>query len=428
MNDSTTSSELSAYQSREAYVKEHLNRNIAVQLTHGMFGQTGFRIFNAPTFLPVFLYSLSGSEFVVGLARSLQAFGQVITPMAGAAMIGHRRKTLRITLFYGALMRLQILLVALSGLLLGGHDAGIYAVVFFMCLMGLFQGMQGVMMNTLRARVIPVNRRGFVTGWRNFLAGGTTAGVSYFAGGYFIDNNLLGNGYATLFLLAFIITSVGLIALGFSKEPEADTVRQRQTLTGTIRALPELLRADPLFARFVLASALGTFGRMAMPFYILFATTIIPVSGTTLGALTTVWLLTGTASNLIWGSIADKNGYRIVMILTLMLWLVAHIQLIFAEGFLGILAFFVIVGTAVGGFNQARQNMVLEFGVASDIPMMVAVSNTAVNFIASVGPIIGGLIAFLLDYTTIFVICAITQLCALIIIVGWVPEPRYKPQ
>ena len=391
-----------------------------------MFGQTGFRIFNAPTFLPIFLYSLSGSEFMVGLARSLQAFGQVLTPMAGASLIGHRRKMLGVTLIFGALMRIQILLVALSGLILGGREAGIYAVVFFMALMGLFQGMQGVMMNTLRAKVIPVQRRGFVTGWRNFLAGGTTAAVSYFAGGYFIDNNVLGNGYAALFLLAFFITSIGLIALAFSKEPEADTVRAHQNYLDSIKGLPSLMHGNPVFAKFIVAAALGSIGRMAMPFYILYATTKMPISGALLGALTTIWLLTGTATNLIWGSVADRHGYRIVMIMTLSLWVIAHIELIIADGILGILAFFVIVGTAVGGFNQARQNMVLEFGESSDIPRRVAVANTAVNFIASVGPLLGGLIVMLLNYTTIFVICIVMQLAALIIILIWIPEPRYQ--
>ena len=73
------------------FVQQHLRRNIVVQLAHGMFGQTGFRLFNAPTFLPVYLYTISGSEFLVGLARSLQAGGQVLTPVLGASLIGHRR-------------------------------------------------------------------------------------------------------------------------------------------------------------------------------------------------------------------------------------------------------------------------------------------------------------------------------------------------
>lgn len=408
----------------EEYVQRHLRRNVGVQLAHGLLGQTGFRLFNAPTFLPVYLYAISGSEFFVGLARSLQAAGQVLTPVFGASLIGHRPRMLKVSLVAGGLMRVQILFIALSGLLLGGTHAGALAIVFFMTLMGFFQGMQGVMMNSLRARVIPVHRRGFVSGWRNFLAGGTTASLSYFAGGYFIDNNLLGNGYAALFLLAFCITTLGLVAVAFTREPEVTSLRKRENVVQSFRALPGLLRDNPPFARFFLVGALGSFGRMAMPFYILYAGTQMPISGALLGALTTMWMLTGTATNLIWGGVADRNGYRIVMILTLALWAGAHIELLLADDIIGILLFFVMIGTAVGGFNQARQNMVLELGSDEDIPLRVAVSNMAVNAIGTIGPILGGLIATFVGQPAIFIVCIVMQVTALVIIVGWIPEPR----
>ncbi len=409
----------------ENFVQRHLRRNILVQLAHGMFGQTGFRLFNAPTFLPVYLYAISGSEFFVGLARSLQAGGQVLTPVLGASLIGHRPRMLRVTLVAGALMRLQILLVALCGIFLGATGAGMWAIVFFMTLMGVFQGMQGVMINSLRAKVIPVERRGFVSGWRNFLAGATTASLSYFAGGYFIDNNVLGDGYAALFLLAFVITSIGLVALAFTAEPESATLRQRENVFQSFRALPGLLARNPPFARYFLVSALGSMGRMAMPFYILYAGTRLEISGVMLGVLTTIWMLTGTATNVIWGALADRNGYRIVMIATLAMWSLAHLELIFAEDIGSIMIFFVLVGTAAGGFNQARQNMVLELGEASDIPLRVAMSNMAVNAIGTAGPLLGGAIAAAAGYTTIFVICMVAQVVALAVLAIFIPEPRH---
>lgn len=416
MNDAT--------RQHDEVVSRHLRRNIVVQLAHGMFGQTGFRLFNAPTFLPVYLFAISGSEFFVGLARSLQALGQVITPVLGASLIGHRTRMLKITLIAGAAMRLQILLVALSGLFLGATDMGLIAIVFFMTLMGFFQGMQGVMINSLRAKVIPVNRRGFVTGWRNFLAGATTASLSYFAGGYFIDNEVLGDGYAALFLLAFFITTIGLGALALTKEPEAVTVRKRENMLQSFQALPGLLRENPAFARFFAVSALGSSGRMAMPFYILYAGTQMEITGVMLGVLTTIWMLTGTATNVIWGAIADRHGYRIVLVMTLGMWAFAHVELLTADDIASIMIFFVLIGTAAGGFNQARQNLVLELGSAPDIPLRVAVSNMAVNSIGTVGPLLGGAIAAVSGYSTIFVICIATQLAALVILLIMVPEPR----
>jgi MFS family permease len=411
-------------QQQKAYVDQHLNRNIAAQLAHGMLGQTGFRLFSAPTFLPVYLYALSGSEFIVGLARSLESLGQTLTPMLGASLIGHRKKMLGITLFISVMMRLQILFIALTGLFLGASGNAIWLIIFFMVLMGIFQGVSVVMMNSLRARVIPVRRRGMVAGWRNFLSGGTTAILAYFAGGYFIDHNVLGDGYAALFLLAFVIASLGIGTLAFTKEPPGIALRKRENVIQSFKALPGLLRGNPAFARFFVVGTLGSIGRMAMPFYILYASTQMEISGAMLGVLTTIWMLAGTATNIVWGSIADRSGYRLVLIVTLSLWTFSHFQLLFVDGILGVMLFFALFGTSSSGFMQARQNMVLELGSEQDIPLRIAVSNMANNMVAGVGPMLGGLIALTLGYEIIFIVCIFVQLVALYILVEYIPEPR----
>jgi len=408
------------------FTTKHLNRNIVVQLLHGMFGQTGFRLTNAPTFLPIFLFAVSGSEFAVGLARSLQAAGQVLTPVAGATLISHRPKILGITLVAGALMRVQILGIALAGFLLGTHPAAIWVIIAMLTLMGLFQGLQGVMLNTLRAKVIPIERRGMVSGWRNMLAGATTAGVSYFAGDYFIETNLGGNGYASLFLLAFVITMIGLVALAFSAEPRATDTRPRQTMRQGFANAPAYLRGNTPYLNFFIATTLGSVGRMALPFYVLYASTQMTMTGALLGVLTTLWMLTGTATNLVWGSMADRHGYRVVLLATLALWFLSHAYLLQADGPASFMIFFVLIGTASGGYNQARQNMALELGTEQDIPIRVAITNTAVNAMGMVGPAVGGLIAWLTGYVAVFWTCLVLQFVALVMLYALVPEPRRR--
>ena len=390
-----------------------------------MFGQTGMRLVSAPTFMPAYLFALSGSEFVVGLTRAMQAAGTVVSPIIGASTVGHRRKVLSATLATAAMMRLQILGLALAGFFLG-QRALLPAIIVFLTLMGFFQGMAQVTMNTLRARVIPVHRRGFVSGARNFLAGLTSAGVSYLAGAYVLENDLLGNGYGTVFLIAFGIASCGLGALAMTRETETTALRPRESTRQALQAIPGLLRDNPEFAKFFIARALGSFGRMALPFYILYAGTRMELTGTVLGILTTLWMITSSTSNLLWGLLADRRGYRIVMIATLTIWMLSHVQLLFVESLPGIIAFFVVMGIPSGGFNQSGQNMVLEFGSSEDIPIRLAASGSSVNFVGAIGPLLGGLIVWTLSYPALFIITIGLQLAGLVILVRWVPEPRRK--
>ena len=409
--------------SYQCEVKRHLKRNAVVQILNGMFGQTGVRLLQAPTFVPAYLFELSGSDFVVGLARSLEATGNILSPLIGASLIGHRPRILGTTLILGVLMRLQILGMAMAGFLLSSIHA-LYAVIAMLALMGFFQGMAQVSLNSLRAKVIPVNRRGVIAGARSLLAGLTSAMVSYFAGAYLIEIEFLGNGYASMFLLAFVIGITGMAVIAFTYEPHAIRVRDRASTQDVLRLVPGLLRDDPAFAKFFCARALAAFGRMAMPFYILFAGTQMELSGSNLGLLTLIWMITPSFVNIFWGVLADRKGHRIVMVSTLLLWIMSHLQLLFVTNLNGMMMFFALMGFSRGGFVQSGQNLILEFGSTENVPLRLAAIGTAVSLIGAIGPVLGGAILVFSDYYSLFIVCMLLQGMALAILIFTVPEPR----
>ncbi|MEX0603531.1 MAG: MFS transporter [Marinobacter sp.] len=404
-------------------VNRYLKRNATVQILNGMFGQTGVRLVQAPTFIPAYLFELSGSDFVVGLARSLEASGRVFSPFFGASLIGHRERILSTTLILGVVMRLQILGMAMAGFLLSSVQA-LYAVIAFLALMGFFQGMSQVTLNSLRAKVIPVKRRGVIAGARSFLAGLTSALVSYFAGAYLVENNFLGNGYASVFLLAFAIGVAGMAIIAFTREPHSVKVRDRASTREVVRSIPGLLRDDPAFAKFFIARALAAFGRMAMPFYILFAATRMDISGSELGLLTLVWMITPSITNMVWGILADSKGHRIVMVSTLALWILSHLLLLFVTELVGMALFFALMGLSRGGFVQSGQNLILEFGRVENVPLRLAASSAAVSLIAAIGPVLGGVILAFSSYQSLFITCMVLQGLALSMLIFTVPEPR----
>ena len=90
------------------------------------------------------------------------------------------------------------------------------------------------------------------------------------------------------------------------------------------------------------------------------------------------------------------------------------------------IAFFVTMGMATGGFAQSSQNMVLEFGRHEDIPLRLAASGTAVNLVNMVGPLLGGAIVVFASYEALFATCIVLQVFALAIIALRVPEPRRR--
>ncbi len=411
----------------EIQVQRNLTRNYLAHLTHGMFGQTGFRLLNAPTFLPAYIMLLSGgSDLVVGLAVAVQAFGTMLTPLIGANLIEHRKQVLPIGFQTGWAMRGLVLAIALAGLVLPTHYA-LLAIMVLLAAFGLFQGMQGVIFNFLMAKVIPPSKRGRLTGMRNFLAGITSAFVAWMSGEYLLGDTPTAAGYSYTFILAFILMSIGLTALLRVREPEPPTVRPKETLRARLTQVPALLRSDPAFIRYVAARALATMGRLAMPFYILHAGQSMALSGATLGILTFAFTLSGTFSNLLWGPLGDRYGFRVSLLASITVWVAATVLLLTQSGNLPVAVLvFIGIGAGVQGFQNASQNMTLEFGARDDLPVRIAVANTASEFAGTIGPLLGGLIATTAGYPSVFILSIIFLVLGGGVVSRYVPEPRHS--
>ncbi|HET7410788.1 MAG TPA: MFS transporter, partial [Paracoccaceae bacterium] len=271
------------------FVDENLCRNYIAHFTHGLLGMTGFRLVYAPTFVPAYLGLLTGSPLLVGLGQSLQQAGAVLSPVLGAQQVEHRRRILPISLLLGGLMRLQLLGLALAGWFLGG-TALVAATLFFLFLLGFFMGSQRVAFQVLLAKVIPIRRRGRLQAWRNLFGGGLAAALSFWAGKTLIEENWLGNGYATTFGFSFVLTSIGLLIIArFMREPEPPTVRRRMPLRERFREFPALL-SDADYRNFLIAQLLAMSGRISIPFCILYAGEALGLSGETVGLLSLAFL------------------------------------------------------------------------------------------------------------------------------------------
>jgi MFS family permease len=407
-------------------VRRNLTRNFFAHLCHGMLGQTGFRLLNAPTFLPAYILLLSnGSDIAVGTALALQSLGMMLTPFIGATLIEHRPKVLPVGLAIGTAMRLTVLGIALSGLLLE-PQAALMAIFIWLTLFGLFQGMQGVLFNFLMAKVIPVSKRGRLTGLRNFLAGITSAVVAFAGGEYFLGASPDIAGYSYTFVLAFVLTMCGLLMLLFMREPEPPVLRRRSSVFSRLREVPALLRDEPDFTRYFIARAMANMGRMAMPFYVIYAGTSMQLSGANLALTTIAFTISGTVSNLVWGALADRFGFRMVLIIATASWIGATCALIFSSSLLSITIMFAAIGAAVQGFQNASMNLTLEFGRREDLPVRIAIANTASEFAGSIGPLAGGFIAASFGYEAVFLVSIAFLSAGGLMIIFRVKEPRLK--
>jgi MFS family permease len=363
---------------------------------------------------------------MVGLARASQALGQCLSPLFSATLIEHRRRVLPMGITIGSLMRVQVLGIALAGFFLGflGPGFNLALVCLFLGLFGFFSGMQGVIFNFLMSKVIPVSLRGRLTGIRNALAGLISAAVAYLGGTYLIDTNALGNGYAATFLLAFVLTEIGLLMLSMMREPESPGVRARSGMVSRLADLPALMREDRNFGAYIAACTMGALGRMAMPYYVLYAQRSLSIGGKELGLLTAAFLLTSMCVNLVWGWIADHRGFRAVFVGSLGLWIAGTLALLATQSLISLVAVFAILGAGSGGFMMGQQNLVLEFGNREDLPLRIGLANSSSEAMGVLAPPLGGVLATWVSYPAVFWAAIGFKLVAMWIVIAHLREPR----
>jgi MFS family permease len=410
----------------EGFVWSNLRRNYAGHFVHGMLGMTGFRLVNAPTFIPAYLHLISGSDFFVSLGASLQQLGGVISPIAGAAQIEHRKRILPVSMFLGTMMRVQILGIALAGWFLGGTPL-LVSVLLFLFLLGLFSGPQGVAFQFLLAKMIPIARRGQLQGWRNLTGGIIAASLSYFAGKYLVGHNVFGNGYSTTFTLAFILTSLGLTAFRFLvREPEPPSIRSRSSIRERVHDLVPMLQGNPDFLYFMVARTFAIASRVAQPFYIIYVGKQIGFSGDVVGSLSLAFLGADTVMSVGWGYLADRYGFRSNFVIALAFWISSTVLLMSVSSPTWLFVAFFGLGAGNSGYQMSAQNIVFEFGHRDDMAMRLAFSNTAESIMSALGPLVGGVIAASLGYHAVFWVAIASEAIALVLLVALVEEPRKK--
>jgi MFS family permease len=324
----------------------------------------------------------------------------------------------------GSLGRLAVLGMGISGWLLKDQPL-VIALLFFMLMFGIFMGAQRVVFNLLMSKVIPISRRGRLQAWRNATGGLIAAILAWVSGNYFIKPNLFGNGYGTTFVFAFILTSMGLWALQIlMKEPEPPTTRPQARFRDRLREFPSLIRQDRAYGFFLLVQMLATSARIASPFYILYVGQKVGLDGAKLGLLSLAFLGADTASNLVWGYLGDKTGFRLVLLLSVAGWIASTILLMNIQDVAAMFIAFAGLGAAQAGYMMAANTMILEFGSRDDLPMRIAVSATAESITATLGPLIGGQVADIYGYNVVFGASLGFLAAAFIILLTAVRDPR----
>lgn len=409
----------------------HFRRNFFLGVLNGTLYIGGLAFSQPSTILPVFVALFTKSSVLIGLTGTLTSVGWLLPQLAVARYAEHLPKKLRL---YGlaAICRLVSWLgLVVSVTMADDLDPGTYLMLFFICLGGfsLTGGASGIAFLDIVGKTIPPAKRGRYFAYRRFFSGiiAAAAGsiVAYVLGNP--DRFPFPKNYFLLFSLTFGFLVSAIAAFMFTIEPRGTVKPEREKSSSEyLSKVREVVSKDGHFRKFLMVMVLSNTSSLSIPFYAIYATSILGAPISWVGWYVTIDTLTILLSNLVWGYMGDAGGYRRVIRICALLSMAAPFAALLSPNYYIFATVFVLKGAGTTGLWLAKNNYSLEVAPVTSRPTYVGILNTSLAFVMLL-PVVGGLVIDLGSYGILF---ALTGLLTLVSVVesAKLDEPRRYEQ
>lgn len=411
-----------------AEVERHYHWNFAVNLMDNIAFMFGVSFMSASTIVPLFISKLTPDPLPIGLAaviaQSAWFLPQLFTANAIEGLVRKKAVVVNAGLF---LERVPVWLLVIAALA-ASRSAILALLLFFVgyAWHGLGAGVVATSWQDLIARCFPVDRRGRFFGTSMFI--GTGIGTM----GAVLSTRILATfQFPTNFVYTFAIAAASIGAswffLALTREPVQPISGPRQTHREYWAQLPDIPRRDHNFRRFLIARLLMALGGMGTGFVTVSAVQRWHVADSTVGIYTAAMLLGQTFGNLVFGFLSDRFGHKLSLELGTLAAFIASMIAWLAPSPEWYYAVFALLGVTLGAIIVSGILMIMEFSEPRRRPTYIGLANTGTGLAGVAAPLLGAWLASI-GYTWLFAVGALVNLSALVLMRGWVKEPRWAKQ
>jgi MFS family permease len=409
----------------QAEIDKNYKFNFTVNVIDGTLFWFGASFFATRTIAPLFLSYLTDNTLVFGILATIASTGWLLPQMFTANWVQQRPIKKYLPVNIGLFTeRLPIILLPLAAwAALKSHTLAIFLFIFLLAWHILGAGVIAVGWQDMLAKIFPVEKRGRFFGTANF-SGNATGILGASAAAWVLEYFDFPYNFMVLFGIAGVFIFLSWISLAMTREPAVPPKKERLTNKLYWRSLPQIIRTDENFRRFLYSQIVLTAGGMGMGFFTIYALRQWSISDGMVGLFTTS-LMVGTAlSNLIFGWMADKFGHKLVIELsTLALMLSSAIALLSPTPEYFYLVF-ALQGVYTAGIILSGIMIVFEFCEEDIRPTYIGLTNSSIGIFAGITPMIGGWLADTAGFAWLFGVSALFSILSFILLRFTVGEPR----
>ena len=408
-----------------AEVEENYRWNFSVNLLDGASFWFGASFFSSATVIPLFISQLTDSQLAIGIVAMIAQGSWFIPQLFTANAVERlaRKKPVVVNLGFFS-ERVPVWIAALAALL--AFWSPMAALVLFIIAYawhGLGAGIIATAWQDLLARCFPVAKRGRFFGLTMFLGAGTGM-IAASASAWLLEAYPFPLNFVYTFALAALFITLSWVFLALTREPVQPSTAPRQSNKQYWQALPNIVRQDANYRRFLWGRLLLAMGGMGLGFVTVTAVKQWQVPNSTVGLYTFAMLFGQTAGNLFFGLLADRYGHKVSLELSALAGMAAYLVAWLAPAAEWYFVVFALIGVSSGGIIVSGILVVLEFCAPEKRPTYAGLTNTGVGIVSTAAPLLGALLASQ-SSDWLFALCALFSLLSFIVLHWRVQEPRH---
>ncbi|WP_374685845.1 MFS transporter [Promineifilum sp.] len=408
-----------------AEVERNYRWNFAVNLIDNTCFWFGLSFVAATTVAPLYLSKLSDSPLPIGIAAVIAQAAWFLPQLLTANLVERlpRKKPVIVRVGF-VLERAPIWLLVVSALVAGRSPA--LAVAIFLvgyAWRGLGAGLVATSWQDMIARAFPTERRGRFLGISMF-SGTAFGALGALLSGWLLARLPFATNFVYNFLLAAIFLTVSWVFISLTREPAPASRAPRRSSRQFAAELPEILRGDENYRRFLTARTLLAFGALGTGFITVAAVRRWGIADSTVGGFTAAQLLGQALATASLGLLADRFGHKVSLELGALAAVLAFSLAWLAPSPAWYFAVFVLLGMCNGAVIVSGILIIMEFGRPEKRPTYTGLANTTVGLASVAAPLVGAGLAGI-SYDLLFALSAAVTLVALGLMHFTVREPRH---
>ena len=407
-------------------VERNLRHNFLVNSMDGAFYWFGYS-FIAPTIiLPLYISHFTQDPLIIGLIPFLGTAGFLLPQLFTANFVERvpRKKYFPVNLGF-FLERVPVFLMAPSAYFLAIRQP-LWALVTFFLLYSWYCAGAGVIIvgwQDMVAKIFPVVTRGRFFGITNFI--GNTSGILGALAVTFVQGKYsFPLGYVFSFAAAAILTFLSWYSLSLTREPAVYSNKPHVSQLEYLRSLPEVIRKDRNFLKYLLSQIIFSMSGMASGFLIVYAARSWNLPDAQASGFVIAMQVGQALMNLFFGFLADRKGHKLSLEICALVSTLSLVLAILAPSPIWFYPIFFLRGAIIAGTFISGISITMEFTGPENRPTYIGLANTIPGVAGTFAPLIGGWLAGAMSYQWMFVLSAIFAAASFGLLRFTVHEPR----